>query len=186
MNDKSGSLSDADVRRIALLVETLDRSSFDSLQLDTGDFRLTLGRGTGALAPGWTDKAGRVPQAGPGAGPPRAAASSRAPAPPEGPLQNPKLEPRPHAAMPADGTVDIPAPLRGMFYSRPDPASPPFVTVGSEVGETTTVGLIEVMKVFNAVSSGTAGIIAQICAEDGALVDIGQPLFRVRPPGTAG
>jgi acetyl-CoA carboxylase biotin carboxyl carrier protein len=69
----------------------------------------------------------------------------------------------------------------GLFYAKPDPGSPPFVSVGSEVQEGTTVGLIEVMKVFNAVQAGAKGIVAEICIENGQTVEIGQTLFRIRP-----
>jgi acetyl-CoA carboxylase biotin carboxyl carrier protein len=79
------------------------------------------------------------------------------------------------------GTIEVPAPIMGLFYSRPDPSSPPFVSVGSEVHEGTTVGLIEVMKVFNAVQAGTMGVIAEICVEDAQTIEIGQTLFRIRP-----
>ena len=38
-------LSDDDVRQIALLVETLDKSSLDFLELELGDTKLTIGKG---------------------------------------------------------------------------------------------------------------------------------------------
>jgi acetyl-CoA carboxylase biotin carboxyl carrier protein len=69
----------------------------------------------------------------------------------------------------------------GMFYSKPDPASPPFVSVGTEVDEGTTVGLVEVMKVFNAIPAGAKGTIVEVCVEDAETIEIGQTLFRIRP-----
>ena len=45
----------------------------------------------------------------------------------------------------------ITAPLLGTFYVAPEPGAPPFVKVGQQITEDTTVGLIEVMKVFNSV-----------------------------------
>ena len=38
-------LSDQDIRQIAALVDTLDRSGFDYLQLDVGTIKLTIGKG---------------------------------------------------------------------------------------------------------------------------------------------
>ena len=46
MSNTFDSLSDEDVRQIALLVETLDRSTFDYLQVDVGDMKVTIGKGT--------------------------------------------------------------------------------------------------------------------------------------------
>ena len=77
------------------------------------------------------------------------------------------------------------APLLGRFYSRPEPGAPPFVSVGSEVTEDTTVGLIEVMKTFNAVRAGTDGVIVEICVDDAQFVEYGEALFRVQPHKTA-
>ncbi|MYZ50388.1 hypothetical protein, partial [Propylenella binzhouense] len=50
MNNLFGPLSEEDVRKIALLIETLDRSSLDFLQVELGDARLTIGKGEPAPA----------------------------------------------------------------------------------------------------------------------------------------
>src|SRR3974390_3428249 len=44
-NETKGPLSDADVRHIIALMEALERAQFDSLQLDAGNWKLTLGKG---------------------------------------------------------------------------------------------------------------------------------------------
>jgi acetyl-CoA carboxylase biotin carboxyl carrier protein len=54
--------------------------------------------------------------------------------------------------------------------------------VGTHVKKGDTVCLIEVMKLFNAVAAEVEGRIAQICAEDGQLVEYNQTLFLVEPP----
>jgi acetyl-CoA carboxylase biotin carboxyl carrier protein len=69
----------------------------------------------------------------------------------------------------------------GMFYPQPEPGSPPFVSLGSQVKEDTTVCLIEVMKTFNAMTAGVKGVITEICVQNAQLVEYGQVLFRVRP-----
>ena len=80
-----------------------------------------------------------------------------------------------------EGTVPIKAPMPGHFYVAPEPGAPPFVEVGSAVGPDTTVGLIEVMKVFSAVKAGVQGTIVERLVENGQFVEYGQPLFLVRP-----
>ena len=77
-------------------------------------------------------------------------------------------------------TVAIVAPLLGRFYMQPEPGAAPFVSIGSQVTETTTVGLIEVMKTFNAVSAGVCGVVTEICVQDAQLIEYEQVLFRVR------
>jgi acetyl-CoA carboxylase biotin carboxyl carrier protein len=80
----------------------------------------------------------------------------------------------------ADGLVAIEAPMLGTFYRAPSPGAPPFVEVGASVEPDTVVCLIEVMKMMNPVNAGVAGTIAEVCAENAALVEYGAPLFRVR------
>jgi len=193
-----GALSDEEVRQLTLLVETLDRSGFDFLQLAVADMTLTLSKGT---PPPAQMTAIPLPGAAPAALVPRptampTAAATRAPSPPTATLPSPPASaaappsgaraPAPRKKAPPEaGTLDIKAPLKGLFYSKPDPASPPFISVGGTVSESSTVCLIEIMKVFNAVPAGVAGVITEICAQDAEIVEAGQTLFRVRPAGSA-
>src|SRR5580704_4412952 len=48
-NDGSGLISDIHFRQIIALIEALDRSDFDSLELDAGGFRLTLCKRTDSV-----------------------------------------------------------------------------------------------------------------------------------------
>jgi acetyl-CoA carboxylase biotin carboxyl carrier protein len=75
--------------------------------------------------------------------------------------------------------------MMGRFYAKPEPGAAPFVTVGSEVNADTTVGLVEVMKVFTAVRAGVSGVIAEICVQDAEFIEYGHVLFRVRPAAKA-
>jgi biotin carboxyl carrier protein len=45
----------------------------------------------------------------------------------------------------------------------------------------TTVCIIEVMKMMNSVPAGVSGTIAEVCPRNAALVEYGEPLFRVQP-----
>jgi biotin carboxyl carrier protein len=75
----------------------------------------------------------------------------------------------------------ITAPILGTFYVAPEPGAPPFVKVGETITEDTTVGLIEVMKVFNSVRSGVKGVVAELVVQNGQFVEHGQTLFLVKP-----
>jgi len=80
-------------------------------------------------------------------------------------------------------THEIQSPLLGTFYRSPKPGAPPFVDVGSVVEEDTTVAIIEVMKLMNTVRAGVRGVVTEVLAADGALVEFEQPLLRVRKAG---
>jgi acetyl-CoA carboxylase biotin carboxyl carrier protein len=79
------------------------------------------------------------------------------------------------------GLAEVASPLLGIFYRAPKPGEPPFIEVGSKVGEDTVVGIIEVMKLMNSVHAGVKGEIVEILAENEALVEYDEILLRVRP-----
>jgi acetyl-CoA carboxylase biotin carboxyl carrier protein len=150
-------LTAADVAEIMRLVE---QSGFDELNLEIDGTKISLRRGTA------TDTA--VP------------ARPQAPAPAaEASLPKAALAKTPPTA--ADANVqDCPAPLLGTFYRAPKPGAPPFVEVGAAVEADTIVGIIEVMKLMNTVRAGVRGTVTEVLAADGALVEFGEILLRVR------
>jgi biotin carboxyl carrier protein len=79
-----------------------------------------------------------------------------------------------------DGAVAIEAPMLGTFYRAPAPGQEPFVEVGAVVEPDSTVCIIEVMKMMNSVPAGVSGTVVEVAAENGQLVEYGQPLFYVR------
>jgi acetyl-CoA carboxylase biotin carboxyl carrier protein len=139
---------------VAEILRLLEASSFNELDLQMGDVKLTLRRGAAA-----------------GAGP----SSSTPPPPAELPHVS---SPKPKPATPLRGDEVI-APLLGTFYRAPKPGAPAFVEPGAEVSEDTVIGIIEVMKLMNTVRAGKRGRVAEVLVEDGALVEYGQPLMRI-------
>lgn len=172
MSSQLESLSDDEIHKITLLIEALEKSTFDFLQLQVGDIKVTIGAGSPPVAEEITPRiavpAMHQAQTAP-AEQPSATKSSAS-----GSLEQ-------NNNSPDDGIVTIQAPIMGLFYDKPHPGADPFVTVGAAVDENTTVCLIEVMKLFQAVRAGVRGIIAQICVKDKEIVEIGQILFRVQP-----
>ena len=69
----------------------------------------------------------------------------------------------------------------GVFYRSPEPGAPPFVEVGARVEEGATMGLVEVMKMFNGVTAPVGGEVVEVLAANDEFVEFGQPLFRLRP-----
>ena len=75
--------------------------------------------------------------------------------------------------------TEVRAPLLGTFYRAPKPGAPPFVEVGATVAPDTIIGIIEVMKLMNAVRAGVTGVVHEIRARDGALVEYGEILLLI-------
>jgi acetyl-CoA carboxylase biotin carboxyl carrier protein len=170
-NDLSA-LDEEHVRQLGRIIETLERSTFDFLQIEIGDLKVTLGKDNIA-----------VPEA---TSPPAQPAVGPAPATmPQSTATAAQAASAIHQAPPSNGThpgaVEIKSPIMGLFYAQPEPGAPAFVAVGGSVGEDTTVALVEVMKTFNAVSAGVSGKIVEVCVQDSQLVEFGQVLFRVMP-----
>jgi acetyl-CoA carboxylase biotin carboxyl carrier protein len=72
----------------------------------------------------------------------------------------------------------------GIFYAKPSPDSPPFVTEGQLVEKGKALGLIEVMKTFNHIifhgtDKSASGRIKKIFIKDSQEVKLGQPLFLI-------
>ena len=99
----------------------------------------------------------------------------------DGSVELPGSDAAPVEAAPADGLQPIVAPMLGIFYRAPAPGATPFVDVGERVDEATVVGLIEVMKMMNAVPAGVAGTIVEVCAANAEAVEYGATLFRLEP-----
>jgi biotin carboxyl carrier protein len=87
------------------------------------------------------------------------------------------------------------APRTGVFYDAPTPDDPPFVQMGEEFDVHQTIGLMEAMKVFEAISlqdfnpnegdelfpEDTKFVITRNFAESGQTVNQGDLLFIVKP-----
>ena len=81
----------------------------------------------------------------------------------------------------ADELITVPSPMLGTFYRAEGPGRKPFVELGSRVEPDTTICIIEVMKMMNSIPAGVTGTVVEVCAENGTLVEYGQPLYRVKP-----
>jgi acetyl-CoA carboxylase biotin carboxyl carrier protein len=155
-DDQKPPLTFEDVREI---LQILENSAFEKLELEVGGFRLMLQRG---------NKTGEA-----GADALRAHAEQTAAS---GPLPGNEAQP-----VPVAGLIDIRAPTVGTFYRAPRPGAPPFVDVGVMVEPQTTIGIIEIMKLMNAVPAGVTGEVREVCVADGDPVEYDQVLMRVSP-----
>jgi acetyl-CoA carboxylase biotin carboxyl carrier protein len=159
---------------VADVLALLDSLPYDSLDLETSRFRLTLRRAPG----GWTEEsqvltepAVLAPALDAAAGPDSGAQANDAAGPAS--LQ--------HGSAAAGGLAAVTAPLPGTFYRAPRPGADPFVQVGDSVSPDTVVAIIETMKLMNPVHAGTSGRVARIALENGDFAPIGTTLMLIEP-----
>lgn len=74
----------------------------------------------------------------------------------------------------------ITSPMVGTFYSASSPEAEAFVKEGSKVNDDSVVCIVEAMKLFNEIEAEIKGEIVEVLAQDGQLVEYGQPLFLVK------
>lgn len=88
----------------------------------------------------------------------------------------------PAAPAPQENTAGktIDAPMVGVFYLAPSPDAEPFVKVGQSVKKGDTVCIIEAMKLMNEIQAEEDGVITEVLAKNGEIIEFGQPLFAIK------
>ena len=71
----------------------------------------------------------------------------------------------------------IKSPIVGTFYRKPAPDKPPFIDIGSHVSTGDVVCIVEAMKMMNEIKSEFTGQVTAINVEDGAPVEFDQSLI---------
>ena len=163
------------LQEIKELIAFVAEKQFDEIELERGDFRLRLRRGSSvpeALPLQVTLPA--VPQvmAAPVAPPPAA--------PPPAPIAAPVATAEPAAPPVEEGLHIITSPIVGTFYRSSSPTSEPFIKVGDAIEAGQTLCIVEAMKLMNEIQSDVTGTVAKILVENAQPVEYGQPLFGIK------
>ncbi len=93
----------------------------------------------------------------------------------------PAMMAAPLAAAAASPLLEIKSPMVGTFYRSPEPGAEAYVKPGSRVAPGQVVCIIEAMKIMNEIESDVAGVVRELCVENGQPVEFGQVLYRVDP-----
>jgi len=91
-----------------------------------------------------------------------------------------------HAAPPkAEGSklLEVKSPMVGTYYASPEPGAKAYVTAGSQVVKGQVLCIIEAMKIMNEIECEVTGTIKEVCVTDAHPVEYGQVLFRIDPNG---
>ncbi|NLC09093.1 MAG: acetyl-CoA carboxylase biotin carboxyl carrier protein [Gammaproteobacteria bacterium] len=147
-----------DIRKVKKLIELLEVSNIDELEIHEGEESVRISRHSNKVA----------------AAPVYAPAPVAAPAPAAAAAAAPVAE----AAPELKGTV-IRSPMVGTFYRAPSPTSGNFVEVGQSVKKGDVVCIVEAMKMMNHIESDVGGTIDRILVENGQPVEYDQPLFTI-------
>jgi len=78
-----------------------------------------------------------------------------------------------------DASNAVNSPMVGVVYTRPEPNSSDFISVGDTIKEGDTLFLIEAMKVFNPILAPKTGKVSRILVNNGTPVEYGEPLVIV-------
>ena len=153
-----------DIRKVKKLIELLEASSVDEIEIKEGEESVRISRNTAAPI---AMAAAAVP----------AAPAMPAPA---APAAAPAAVPAPAPAAP---TVDrdnaVKSPMVGTFYRSPSPEAPAFVEVGQSVRAGDVLCIVEAMKMMNQIEADRAGTVTAIHAENGEPVEFDQPLITI-------
>ena len=149
-----------DIRKVKKLIELLEASSVDEIEIREGEESVRISRNTAAPI------AMAAPVAAPAIPAPVAPASA-APAP---------SAPEAAASIAANA---VKSPMVGTFYRSPSPDAAPFVEVGQSVRAGDVLCIVEAMKMMNQIEADRAGTVTAIHAENGEPVEFDQPLITV-------
>lgn len=74
----------------------------------------------------------------------------------------------------------IKVPIVGNIFLAKSPTAKPFVTVGQSINVGDVICIVEAMKVMNEIKADKAGIVENICVEDGTFVDANTTIMELK------
>jgi acetyl-CoA carboxylase biotin carboxyl carrier protein len=164
-----------DLRYVKKLIEMLDGSSVDSVEISTDKgMKIRISKTPQNRGPVQIPTPVPMPAMIP-------AAPSGRPTPTEGTpvveIETPKVE------APKNNLLEVKSPMVGTFYAQAEPGSKPYVTAGTRIAKRQVLCIIEAMKIMNEIESEFDGVVKEVCVQDAHPVEYGQVLFRIDPNG---
>jgi acetyl-CoA carboxylase biotin carboxyl carrier protein len=138
-----------DIRKVKKLIELLEESGIDELEIREGEESVRISRHSKqpAYAPQPVYAAAPAPVAAP-------------------------------AAAKLNGHV-VRSPMVGTFYRAASPTSANFAEVGQSVKKGDILCIVEAMKMMNHIEAEASGVIESILVDNGQPVEYDQPLFTI-------
>ncbi len=140
-----------DIDKIFSLIDKAEKSSFNRINIETEDVKLSLERSGGELVP--------VQQA--------------APTPANAPQEKTPAKQHEH-----DSDDLVFAPISGVFYVAKEPGAEPFVKEGKRVAKGDVLCIIEAMKTMNEICASRDGVIESVLKKDAEPIVAKDALFK--------
>lgn len=153
-----------DIRKVKKLIELLEESNIDELEIVEGEESVRISRNSQKGM--YTQVMPQMVQAQQTAPAPAAAAAVAAPVAES------------TAGCASDAYV-VRSPMVGTFYRSPSPSSPAFAQVGQHVKVGDVLCIVEAMKMMNQIEADKAGVIEAILVEDGQPLEFDQPMITI-------
>ncbi|MDX2349317.1 MAG: acetyl-CoA carboxylase biotin carboxyl carrier protein [Porticoccus sp.] len=147
-----------DIRKIKKLIELIEESDINELEIKEGEESVRIRRGGQIIA-----------------APPMMAAAPM-PAAPAAATQTPSAE-APATAEPEGHTLR--SPMVGTFYRSSAPGEKAFVGEGQQVKAGDVLCIVEAMKMMNQIEADKSGTIGAILVADGEPVEFDQPMITI-------
>lgn len=140
-----------DIRKIKKLIELVEESGINELEISEGEESVRISRGAPVVA------AAPVVQAAP--------------------VMQAAAAPTAEASAPVLSGHIVRSPMVGTYYASSSPDAPQFVEVGQHVNAGDTLCIVEAMKMMNQIEADKSGVIKEILAQNEDAIEFDQPLF---------
>lgn len=145
-----------DIRKIKKLIELVEESGINELEISEGEESVRISRGAPVSSAPIVQSIAA-------------------------PVAAPVAAPTTPAAAPVEASVQtghvVRSPMVGTYYASASPDSPVFTEVGSHVNAGDTLCIIEAMKMMNQIEADKSGVIKEILAQNEDAIEFDQPLF---------
>jgi acetyl-CoA carboxylase biotin carboxyl carrier protein len=145
-----------DIRKVKKLIELMEESDIQEIEIKEGEEGVRISRAIGNAAAANYVPVTAVPEAD----------------------AHPTVQADTFAEEIPKGHI-VRAPMVGNFFRAPSPNSPSFVEQGQHIREGETICIIESMKMMNQIKADRAGVIEMILVENGQSVEFDQPLITI-------
>ncbi len=146
-----------DIRKVKKLIELLEESDIEELEIREGDDAVRISR----------RRASSAAPAAPTAPQPQATHTAQ---------ESNEPDPGNREPEPPQGHL-VRSPMVGTFYRAPSPTSDAFVEEGQRVRAGDPLCIVEAMKMMNQIEADISGTVTEILVDDGQPVEFDQPMF---------
>jgi acetyl-CoA carboxylase biotin carboxyl carrier protein len=167
-----------DLRYVKKLIEMLDGSSVDSVEISS-DKGMKIRISKTPQQRGAMPIPTAVPM--PALMPAATSPTRMTPTEPMPAVGEPEAAPR--AEAPKANLLEVKSPMVGTFYAQPEPGAKPYAPVGARIQKGQVLCIIEAMKIMNEIESEFSGVVREVAVADAHPVEYGQVLFRIDPNG---